>query len=44
MKSRYETFDRSRLTIKPLAERQHDMRVGDVLGLDETPPPFRIPT
>ena len=43
MKSKFESFDRSRLLIKPLAERQHDMRLGDVLGLDETPPPFSHP-
>ena len=40
MKSKFESFDRSRLTIKPLAERLHDMRLDDVLRLDETPPPF----
>jgi hypothetical protein len=43
MRSRYETFDRSKLLIKPLAERQHDMDLGYVLRLDEPPPPFEHP-
>ena len=34
MRSRYPTFDRSRLRIRPLAERQHDMSVTDLLPLD----------
>ena len=43
MKSKFETFDRSRLLIKPLAERQHDMQLRDVLRLDEAAPPFSHP-
>ncbi len=37
MKSRYPIFDRSRLNIKPLSERQHDMNLGYLLPLDEAP-------
>jgi hypothetical protein len=43
MKSKYETFDRSRLIIKPLAERKHDMDLGYILKLDEPAPPFDHP-
>jgi hypothetical protein len=32
------TFDRSRLIIKPLAERKHDLSIEQQLGLDELPP------
>jgi len=34
------TFDRSRLVIKPLAERQHDIAIDQQLALDELPPPL----
>jgi hypothetical protein len=34
----YLTFDRSRLKLKPLADRQHDMQIGQVLSLDYCPP------
>src|SRR5208337_2043821 len=37
MKSKYETFDRSQLLIKPLSERKHDM------GLDDPAPEFSHP-
>lgn len=43
MKSKYPTFDRSKLLIKPLAERQHDMDLACILKLDEEPPPFSHP-
>ena len=43
MKSKYETFDRSRLTIKPLAERVHDMGLDYVLPLDGPAPEFTHP-
>ncbi len=36
----YPIFDRSRLKLKPLAERVHDMTLADVLPLDAPPPPF----
>ena len=34
------TFDRSRLVIKPLAERQHDITIDQQLALDALPPPL----
>lgn len=36
----YPLFDRSRLRLKPLAERVHDMTLADVLPLDAPIPPF----
>jgi hypothetical protein len=35
-------FDRSRLLIKPLAERKHDITIDQQLALDELPPPLEI--
>ena len=43
MKSKFETFDRSALRIKPLSERVHDMRLDHVLRLDEPAPAFAHP-
>lgn len=43
MKSKYEAFDRSRLLIKPLSERAHDMHLDHVLCLDEPAPVFADP-
>jgi hypothetical protein len=43
MKSKYDTFDRSRLLIKPLDARQHDMTLSYVLKLDEAPPAYSHP-
>jgi len=43
MKSKYEIFDRSRLSIKPLAERVHDMHLADVLRLEDPTPAFSHP-
>jgi hypothetical protein len=40
---RYETFDRSRLRIRPLAERRHDLEIGHWLALTDTTPPFDHP-
>ena len=40
MKSRYPEFDRSRLLIKPLAERVHDLPLDRWLSLDDPAPPF----
>ena len=34
------TFDRSRLIVKPLAERQHDLSIAAQLPLEELPPPL----
>ena len=39
----YPTFDRSRLKLKPLAERVHDMTLAEVLPLDAPAPPFDDP-
>jgi hypothetical protein len=36
-------FDRSRLKLKSLSERQHDMTLADVLPLDASVPPFDDP-
>jgi hypothetical protein len=43
MKSKYVIFDRSRLTIKPLAERVHDMALDYVLPLEGPAPEFTHP-
>ncbi len=43
MSSRYPIFDRSRLLIKPLAERNHDMDVSYLLALDAAEPSFSHP-
>jgi len=36
-------FDRSKLKLRPLAEREHGMTVADVLSLDAETPPFEHP-
>ena len=41
--SRYEQFDRSRLLIKPLAGRQHDLHLDRWLSLSDPTPPFDHP-
>lgn len=43
MSSRYPLFDRARLSILPLAERTHDLRLEHWMSLEETPPPFSHP-
>jgi hypothetical protein len=43
MKSKYEVFDRSKLLIKPLAEREHDLKLDHWLGLDDATPEFAHP-
>lgn len=43
MSTRYRTFDRSRLRIRPLAERVHDLEASYWLGLDDDTPPFNHP-
>ncbi len=42
-RSRYEIFDRSRLELKPLAERVNDLQLDRWLALDEPAPPFEHP-
>lgn len=41
--SRYELFDRSRLRLKPLDERVHDLHVDQWLSLGDPTPPFSHP-
>jgi len=43
MKSKYETFDRARLLIKPLGERVHDMKLDYLQSLEGPPPDFSHP-
>jgi hypothetical protein len=43
MESKYELFERSKLLIKPLNERAHDMHLDYVLGLDDNAPEFFHP-
>ena len=40
----YPQFDRSRLKLRPLAERVHDMTLADVLPLDAAGDPFEHPS
>jgi hypothetical protein len=43
MISRYQTFDRSRLRLRPLAERANDLALDHWLALDDQTPPFSHP-
>jgi hypothetical protein len=43
LQSKYQTFDRSRLAIKPLAERRHDLHVDRWLALDDETPAYDHP-
>jgi hypothetical protein len=43
MGSKYEVFDRSRLVIKPLVERVHDLQLDHWLSLDSPAPPYSHP-
>jgi len=43
MNSKFPIFDRSRLAIKPLGERAHDLRLDNWLALDDPVPAFRHP-
>jgi hypothetical protein len=43
MNSKFPIFDRSRLAIKPLAERSHDLQLENWLALDEPTPAFEHP-
>ena len=40
MTSKYQTFDRSRLQIKPLAERRHDLRLDRWMDLEDEAPAY----
>ncbi|MDA0744940.1 MAG: hypothetical protein O2954_00335 [bacterium] len=37
----YKRFDRSRLKIRPLSERTHDMKMDEILDPESPPPPFQ---
>ncbi len=43
MPSKYDQFDRDRLVLRPLSERDHDMTVAAILSLDDQPLPFDDP-
>jgi hypothetical protein len=43
MNSKYESFDRSRLLIQPISERQHELALSHWLALDDETPPFADP-
>jgi hypothetical protein len=43
MKSKYPTFDRSRLRLRPLAERKHDLSREHWLELNDDAPAFKHP-
>ena len=40
MPSKYPQFDRTRLIVKPLAERVHDLQLSRWLSLDDPTPPY----
>jgi hypothetical protein len=40
----YPAFDRSRLKLKPLAERKHDLDLSAILPLEDPLPPFEHPS
>jgi hypothetical protein len=43
MESKYPVFDRSRLVVKPLAERVHDLSADQWLALEQEPVPWSHP-
>jgi len=43
VKSKYETFDRTRLKLRPLAERTHELDLDRWLTLEAAAPPFAHP-
>jgi hypothetical protein len=43
MKSKYEVFDRSRLLIKPLGDRVHDLHLEHWMGLEDPAPDYSHP-
>jgi hypothetical protein len=43
VRSKYELFDRTRLVVKPLAERSHDLQLDRWLGLDHHAPEYSHP-
>lgn len=43
MPTKYNVFDRSRLAVKPLGDRIHDLQLSNWLGLDDPTPAFSHP-
>jgi hypothetical protein len=43
LNSKYTAFDRSRLRLKPLAERVHDLQASHWMRLEDAAPPFEHP-
>src|SRR5258708_23637949 len=43
VRSKYELFDRSRLSVKPLSERSHDLPLDRWLTLDDLTPEYSHP-
>ncbi len=43
MAGKYKLFDRSRLIVKPLAERANDLEIGNWLSLDDAAPEYSHP-
>ena len=43
MNSKYTAFDRSRLRLKPLAERVHDLQASHWMRLEDAAPPYEHP-
>jgi len=43
LNSKYTAFDRSRLRLKPLAERVHDLQASHWMRLEDAAPPFDHP-
>src|SRR5258708_26744485 len=43
VRSKYELFDRSRLSVKPLSERSHDLQLERWLTLDDPTPEYSHP-
>jgi len=43
MSSKYQTFDRAWLQIKPLAEREHSLHLDRWMSLEDDPPPYEHP-
>lgn len=43
MPSRYQLFDRSRLHVKPLSERSHDLKIDRWMALEDPAPEFEHP-
>src|ERR1700730_8966289 len=40
LESKYQLFDRSKLKLKPLHQREHDLKIDRWLDLEDETPPF----